>query len=248
VAKLTWVVVCMLAARSAAMAFNRLLDEDIDARNPRTRGRHLPAGLLSRGFTWGFTLVCGVVFLLAARMLNELCFYLAPLALAILFFYSYTKRFTSMSHMVLGFCLGMAPAAAWIAMTGSLDSGILLLTAAVTLWTAGFDIIYSCQDFDFDRDAGLHSIPARLGLAGALWTSRLMHVAMIAALVWLALTFSLGWLAWIGIVVVALVLLWEHSLVKPDDFSRVDAAFFIANGYVSILFFVFWSADIIWNR
>jgi 4-hydroxybenzoate polyprenyltransferase len=247
-AQLGWIVVCMVSARSAAMAFNRLLDAEIDARNPRTRTRHIPAGLLSTRFAWGFTILSGLVFLLAARALNPLCFYLAPLALAILFFYSFTKRFTSLSHLVLGFCLGIAPAAAWIAVTGSLDPRILMLTLAVTFWTAGFDIIYSCQDFEFDQTAGLYSIPARVGLAASLWIARLLHIAMVAALVWLIFAFSLGFAAWLGVVVVVAVLLWEHSLVRPNDFSRVNAAFFTANGYVSILFFLFWSADILWNR
>lgn len=245
--KVLWIVVSMVSARSAAMAFNRLLDADIDARNPRTQSRHLPAGLLSQGFAWGFTTVSAVVFLLAARALNDLCFYLAPVALAIVFFYSYTKRFTSLSHVVLGFSLGIAPSAAWIAMTGSLDARILWLTAAVTLWTAGFDIIYSCQDYAFDCDAGLHSIPARFGIARALWLSRAMHAAMVAALAMLVVSFALGVAAWLGIVAVVSVLLWEHSLVHANDLSRVNAAFFTANGYVSVLFFLFWSADILWK-
>jgi 4-hydroxybenzoate polyprenyltransferase len=245
--KLLWIVICMVSARSAAMAFNRLLDADIDARNPRTRSRHLPAGLLSSGFAWGFTTVSAVVFLLAARALNDLCFYLAPVALAVVFFYSYTKRFTSLSHVVLGFSLGIAPSAAWIAVTGSLDPRILWLTAAVTLWTAGFDIIYSCQDYAFDCDTGLHSIPARLGIARALWLSRAMHLAMVGALIALVVSFSLGTAAWLGILAVVAVLLWEHSLVHADDLSRVNAAFFTANGYVSVLFFLFWSVDILWK-
>jgi 4-hydroxybenzoate polyprenyltransferase len=245
--KLLWIVICMVSARSAAMAFNRLLDADIDARNPRTRSRHLPAGLLSSGFAWGFTTVSAVVFLLAARALNDLCFYLAPVALAVVFFYSYTKRFTSLSHVVLGFSLGIAPSAAWIAVTGSLDPRILWLTAAVTLWTAGFDIIYSCQDYAFDCDTGLHSIPARLGVARALWLSRAMHLAMVGALIALVVSFSLGTAAWLGILAVVAVLLWEHSLVHADDLSRVNAAFFTANGYVSVLFFLFWSVDILWK-
>lgn len=245
--KVLWIVVCMVSARSAAMAFNRLLDADIDARNPRTQSRHLPAGLLSQSFAWGFTTVSAVVFLLAARALNDLCFYLAPVALAIVFFYSYTKRFTSLSHVVLGFSLGIAPSAAWIAMTGSLDARILWLTAAVTLWTAGFDIIYSCQDYAFDCDAGLHSIPARFGIARALWLSRAMHAAMVAALAMLVASFALGVAAWLGIVAVVSVLLWEHSLVHANDLSRVNAAFFTANGYLSVLFFLFWSVDILWK-
>lgn len=246
--QLSWIVLCMVAARSAAMAFNRLLDADIDARNPRTSTRHLPAGLLSTRFAWGFTILSSIVFLLGARALNPLCFYLSPVALIILFFYSYTKRFTSFSHVVLGFCLGIAPAAAWIAVTGSLDPRILALTLAVTLWTAGFDIIYSCQDFAFDQQAGLHSMPARLGIAGALWVARAFHVGMLIALGWMVFALGLGVLSWLGIAAVAALLAWEHSLVRANDLSRVNAAFFTANGYVSILFFLFWSADILWNR
>ncbi len=246
--KLLWIVVCMVSARSAAMAFNRILDADIDARNPRTKGRHLPAGLLSMSFAWGFTFVSAGLFLVGARALNPLSFRLSPLALAVVLFYSYTKRFTSLSHIVLGFALGIAPSAAWIAMAGSLDPRILWLTAAVTLWTAGFDVIYSCQDHAFDCDAGLHSLPARFGIAKALWLARAMHVAMVAALVALVMAFGLGAAAWTGIAAVVAVLIWEHSLVRANDLSRVNAAFFTANGYVSVLFFVFWSIDIFWNR
>jgi 4-hydroxybenzoate polyprenyltransferase len=245
--KLLWIVVCMVAARSTAMAFNRVLDSDIDGRNPRTRMRHLPAGSLSRAFAWGFIAVWSVVFLFSARELNPLCFKLAPLALAILMFYSYTKRFTSLSHAVLGFSLGIAPAGAWIAMRGSLDPRILWLTAAVTLWTAGFDIIYSCQDYEFDVEAGLFSIPRRFGIPGALWISRLLHLGMLACLVMLVEAFALGALAWAGIAAVACLLLWEHRLVWPNDLSRVDAAFFTMNGYVSVIFFVFWATDIFWR-
>ena len=245
--KLLWIVVCMVAARSTAMAFNRVLDSDIDGRNPRTRMRHLPAGSLSRAFAWGFIAVWSVVFLFSARELNPLCFKLAPLALAILMFYSYTKRFTSLSHAVLGFSLGIAPAGAWIAMRGSLDPRILWLTAAVTLWTAGFDIIYSCQDYEFDVEAGLFSIPRRVGIPGALWISRLLHLGMLACLLMLVEAFALGALAWAGIAAVACLLLWEHRLVWPNDLSRVDAAFFTMNGYVSVIFFVFWATDIFWR-
>jgi len=246
--KFFWIVVCMVAARSTAMAFNRVLDADIDGRNPRTRMRHLPAGSLSRAFAWGFIAVWAVVFLFAARELNPLCFELAPVALAILMFYSYTKRFTSLSHAVLGFSLGIAPAGAWIAMRGSLDPRILWLTAAVTLWTAGFDIIYSCQDYEFDVEAGLFSIPRRFGVPGALWISRLLHLGMLLCLVMLVKAFALGGLAWAGIAAVACLLLWEHRLVWPNDLSRVDAAFFTMNGYVSVIFFVFWASDIFWRQ
>jgi 4-hydroxybenzoate polyprenyltransferase len=242
--KIAWIVVAMVGARSAAMAFNRLIDADIDARNPRTRLRHIPAGLLSAGFGWGFVAVSSLLFVLAAHELNILCFRLAPVALGIVFAYSFTKRFTSLSHVVLGFALGIAPAAAWIAIRGSLDARILWLTAAVTFWTAGFDIIYSCQDYEFDTDAGLFSLPRRLGVAGALVVSRLLHVAMLACLLALVSTLQLGALSLVGIAVVAALLVYEHRLVKPDDLSRVNAAFFTINGYVSVLFFLFWAADI----
>lgn len=241
--KLLWIVVAMVGARSAAMAFNRILDADIDARNPRTRMRHIPAGILSSRFAWGFTAVSVLVFLLAARELNPLCLKLAPVALAILFFYSFTKRFTTFSHLILGFSLGIAPAAAWIAVRGSLDLRILWLTAAVTFWTAGFDIIYSCQDYEFDSRTGLFSLPRRFGTAGALWIARSFHVAMIACLVLLSISFRLGLLSWLGIAAILALLLYEHSLVKANDLSRVNAAFFTVNGYVSVLFFVFWAAD-----
>jgi len=243
--KIIWIIVAMVSARSAAMAFNRVLDAAIDARNPRTRIRHLPAGLLSKGFTWGFTFAASVVFLYAARQLNPLCFLLAPAALAIVFFYSYTKRFTSFSHLILGFCLGIAPAAAWIAVRGALDARILWLTAAVTFWTAGFDIIYSCQDYEFDLAEGLFSLPRRLGIARALWVARFLHVSMLFCLLALAHTLHLRWLSLMGIAAVAGLLVYEHSLVKAGDLSRVDAAFFTLNGYVSVLFFTFWAAEVL---
>ena len=242
--KLGWIVLAMVAARSVAMAFNRVLDAGLDARNPRTKVRHLPAGLLSRGFAWGFILFWSVVFLYAARELNPLCFKLAPLALAVLMFYSFTKRFTSLSHLILGFCLGIAPAAAWIAIRGSLDARILWLTAAVTLWTAGFDIIYSCQDYEFDKEAGLFSLPRRFGIAGALWISRGLHAITWVCLLALRRAFGLGDIALGGNAAILLLLVWEQSLVKADDLSRVDAAFFTMNGYVSVIFFVFWASDI----
>jgi 4-hydroxybenzoate polyprenyltransferase len=246
--KLLWIVIAMVGARSAGMAFNRILDSAIDGRNPRTKMRHLPAGLLSAGFAWGFLIVMAGILVLAAAMLGPLCVYLSPLALAIVLGYSYTKRFTSWSHVVLGFALGIAPAAAWIAVSGSLDPRILWLTAAVTFWTAGFDMIYSCQDFEFDRGAELHSVPKRLGIAGALTLSRFLHMAMLICLVMLLQSFSLGMLGAAGIAIVAVLLVYEHSLVKADDLSRVNAAFFTVNGYVSVLFFVFWAADVWYAR
>lgn len=241
---LLWTIVAMVGARSAAMAFNRLVDADIDARNPRTRLRALPAGVLSRGFTWGFVAASSAVFLLAAAELNSLCLRLAPLALAIVFFYSFTKRFTSFSHLVLGFSLGIAPAAAWIAVRGSLDPRILLLTGAVTFWTAGFDVIYACQDYDFDGREALCSVPRRLGIPAALLAARALHALMIACLVALVVTLHLGVLALSGVAAVVALLSYEHTLVKPHDLSRVNAAFFTMNGYVSVLFLVFWAADI----
>jgi 4-hydroxybenzoate polyprenyltransferase len=246
-AKIGWIVVAMVGARSAAMAFNRLIDAGIDGRNPRTRMRHLPAGVLTRGFTWGFVTVSALVFVFAAGELNPLCFRLAPAALGVVFFYSFTKRFTSFSHLVLGFALGVAPAAAWIAIRGSLDPRILWLTAAVTFWTAGFDVIYACQDYEFDSVEGLFSLPRRLGIAGALRVARLFHVLMIACLLALVSSLGLGALSLAGVAAVTGLLIYEHRLVKANDLSRVDAAFFTMNGYVSMLFFVFWAADVLWK-
>src|SRR5512133_492608 len=202
-AKLGWIAVAMVGARSAAMAFNRLVDSDIDARNPRTRSRHLPAGMLSRGFAWAFVVATSAVFFLAAWALNPLCLRLAPLALALVFFYSFTKRFTSFAHLVLGFSLGIAPAAAWIAVRGELDPRILWLTGAVTFWTAGFDVIYSCQDFEFDREEGLFSMPRRLGIGGALRIAQVLHVLMIGCLLALVHSLQLGVLALAGVAAVA---------------------------------------------
>jgi 4-hydroxybenzoate polyprenyltransferase len=242
--KLAWIVVAMVGARSAAMAFNRLVDATIDGRNPRTKMRHLPAGMLSRGFSWGFVAAASMLFFAAAAALNPLCLMLAPVALAIVFFYSFTKRFTSFSHLVLGFSLGIAPAAAWIAVRGSLDPRILWLTAAVTFWTAGFDVIYSCQDFDFDRAEGLFSVPRVLGIAGALRVAQALHILMIVCLLALVHSLHLGALAVAGVAAIVTLLIYEHSLVKADDLSRVNAAFFTMNGYVSVLFLIFWAADI----
>jgi len=246
--KLVWIVVAMVGARSAAMAFNRLIDAEIDARNPRTRMRHIPAGVLSSAFGWGFVAVSSLVFLYGARELNPLCFRLAPVALGVVFFYSFTKRLTAFSHLVLGFSLGIAPAAAWIAVRGSLDPHILWLTAAVMFWTAGFDIIYACQDYEFDVAQRLFSLPRRIGVARALRASQLLHVLMIVCLLALVKELGLGGLSLAGTGAVALLLIYEHSLVKPDDLSRVNAAFFTMNGWVSVLFFVFWAADVLFLR
>lgn len=246
--KLLWIVVAMVGARSAAMTFNRILDAGVDARNPRTRTRHIPAGILSKTFAWCFLAVSVAVFLIAARVLNPLCLKLAPVALAIVFFYSFTKRFTAFSHLILGFALGVAPTAAWIAIRGSLEARILWLTAAVTLWTAGFDVIYACQDYEFDASEGLFSIPRRFGIGGALWIARLFHLSMLGCLLALVVSFDLGPFSLAGVAAVAALLAYEHRLVRADDLSRIDAAFFTVNGYVSVLFFFFWAADMLLIR
>jgi 4-hydroxybenzoate polyprenyltransferase len=240
-----WIVTAMVAARSAAMTFNRIADVKFDALNPRTRARALPARHLTLGFAAGFTAVsCGVL-LLAAYKLNPLALKLSPLVLALLLGYSYTKRFTSWSHVVLGACLGLSPVAAWIALRGDVEPGVLLLGAAVMFWVAGFDLIYACQDVDFDRHQGLLSIPARYGVRTALWLSGAMHVAMLALLIVAARMENLGWLAFTGLALVAALLAYEHGLVRPSDLSRVNAAFFTLNGYVSVLFFVTWAGDLL---
>lgn len=240
-----WIVVAMVGARSAAMTFNRIVDIRYDAANPRTAGRALPTGVLSLRFAWMFTVASSAVLLLAAWELNRLAFKLAPAVLAILFLYSYVKRFSAWSHLLLGFCLGMAPAAAFIAIRGTLDWRIGILSAAVMLWVAGFDIIYACQDVAFDQRVGLHSLPARWGIAPALQVSLSLHVVMIGLLLWLARLVGLGWIAHSGLAVVGALLLYEHSLVKPNDLSKINAAFFTVNGYIGILLLLFWGADIL---
>jgi 4-hydroxybenzoate polyprenyltransferase len=246
--QIAWIIVAMVGARSAAMTMNRIADLDYDRRNPRTANRALPTGRLSVGFAWAFTIVASALLVVAAWQLNPLALKLSPVALAILFLYSYTKRFTSLSHFVLGFCLGISPAAAWIAIRGSLDLRMLILCAAVTLWVGGFDVLYACQDVEFDKSARLYSIPKRFGIARALLIARGMHIVMVGLLVWLALSFRLGWLAWAGIAVVAALLIYEHSLVKHDDLSKINAAFFTVNGYISLLFLLFWGAAAVLTR
>jgi 4-hydroxybenzoate polyprenyltransferase len=246
--QILWIVVAMVAARSAAMTVNRIVDMRYDRDNPRTKMRALPAGTLSISFAWVFTLCAVAVFFLAAWQLNTMALELAPLALLILFFYSYTKRFTSWSHVFLGFALGISPAAAWIAITSSLDWRMLILCAAVTLWVGGFDVLYACQDVQFDVEAGLFSVPKRFGVANALLISRAMHVGVVILLSWLAASFGLPWPAWVGIGVVAALLAYEHSLVKANDLSKLNAAFFAVNGYISMLFLLFWGAAVaVWR-
>ena len=242
--QLFWIVVAMVGARSAAMSFNRIADLRLDAANPRTATRALPAGLLSVRFTAVFTVASAGLLVLAAYQLNPLCFQLSPVALVLLFLYSYTKRFTWLTHLMLGLCLGVAPAAAWIAVRGSLDWPILLLSAAVALWVAGFDIIYACQDLEFDRQASLFSLPQRLGIRRALQVSGLLHLLMLGLLVALAAVLNLGWISLLGVAIVAALLAYEHHLVKPHDLSRINAAFFTVNGYISLLFFLFWALDL----
>ena len=242
VRQFVWIVVAMVAARSAAMTVNRIVDLQYDRENPRTNKRALATGELSVSFAWMFTLIATVVFSVAAWQLNRLALELAPLALAILFFYSFTKRFTNWSHLFLGFALGISPAAAWIAVTGRLDLRILILCAAVTLWVGGFDVLYACQDVDYDRRAGLFSVPKRFGISRALWIAQAMHVGVVTLLAWLAWSLALPWPAWAGVAVVAALLAYEHSLVKANDLSKLDAAFFAVNGYISLLFLLFWGA------
>lgn len=245
--KILWITLAMVGARSTAMAFNRIADFKYDALNPRTRSRALPAGILSKGFVWAFTIISAALFFLAASMLNRLTLLLAPVALASILLYSFTKRWTSLSHIVLGWCLSIAPTGAWIAVRGTLDSPVpLLLSLVVLLWTAGFDVLYACQDYEFDVAAGLHSIPRRFGISRSLWISRLFHVATFIALLALYWTTQLGPLALLGVLATGALLLFQHRLVRADDLSRLNAAFFTTNAFVSvILFLTFGSAAII---
>ena len=245
---LSWIVVCMVSARSAAMAFNRLADSEIDAVNPRTAMRAIPKGELSRGFVLSFTILASGVFLFGAAMLNRLTLELAPVALIIVLAYSYMKRITRWSHLVLGLALGIAPSAAWIAVRGSLDPRALLLTAIVILWVGGFDVLYACQDFEHDRKAGLNSVPQAFGLAGAFWIARAMHLGMAVLLFVLLHVFGLGIIARVGMAVVLILLAYEHSIISPNDLRRMNAAFFTLNGVISVVFFVSVAADILHRR
>jgi 4-hydroxybenzoate polyprenyltransferase len=243
--QLVWIVVAMVAARSAAMAFNRLADASIDAANPRTRSRALPAGTLTRGPVAMFVIASSAIFVLAAWQLNRLSFMLSPVALGVVLLYSYTKRFTRWSHLVLGFALGIAPSAAWIGVRGSFDPRILLLTAAVTFWVGGFDVLYACQDYDFDRQEGLHSIPRYFGIEKSLWLARIFHVVMLLLLLAFVHEFGLGRLSLAGVLTVGLLLAYEHSLVSANDLSKLNAAFFTMNGVISVVFFGFVAGDLL---
>jgi 4-hydroxybenzoate polyprenyltransferase len=244
---LGWILVAMITARSCAMAFNRWADADLDAANPRTSNRAIPAGLLSREFVLGFTILMGLGFIIAAAELNRLTLCLAPLVLIVLLGYSYMKRLTRWSHLVLGLALGLAPSAAWIAVRGSLDPRILVLTVAVMLWVGGFDVLYACQDFEHDRQAGLHSIPQSLGIPAAFRTARLMHLAMLALLVVFGYLFHFGIAGWLGIAAAGFLLTYEHAIVSPQDMRRLNAAFFTMNGVIATVFLFFVAADI-WLR
>ncbi len=245
---LLWIVVCMVSLRTAAMAFNRLVDTEIDRINPRTATRALPAGLLSKGFVAAFTVLSLAVFVGAAAMLNHLTLLLSPVAIAVVLAYSYMKRITRWSHLVLGLALGIAPSAAWIAVRGGLDPRIIVLTGAVLLWVAGFDVLYACQDFEHDRTNGLHSVPQSFGLQGAFLLARTMHLLMLALLGWLIVLFHLGPIAVGGVVVVALLLLYEHSLISPRDLRRMNAAFFTLNGVISVVFFCAVATDVLLRK
>jgi 4-hydroxybenzoate polyprenyltransferase len=244
---LAWILVAMITARCCAMAFNRWADADLDAANPRTRTRAIPAGLLSRQFVLGFTILMGLGFVLASAELNRLTLVLAPVVLVVLLGYSYMKRVTRWSHLVLGVALGLAPSAAWIAVRGSLDARIIVLTGAVMLWVGGFDVLYACQDYEHDRSAGLYSIPQSLGIPAAFRAARLMHSAMLCLLVWFGYLFSFGTAGWLGVAAVALLLAYEHAIVSPGDLRRLNAAFFTMNGVIAMVFLAFVAADV-WLR
>ena len=236
--QMVWITLAMFGARSTAMAFNRIADKEFDARNPRTKQRAIPAGALSVGFVWAFTIVSATIFFIAAAMLNRLTLLLAPVALLSVMLYSYTKRWTHLSHLVLGWCLAIAPTGAWIAVRGALDSPVpFLLSLVVLLWTAGFDVLYACQDFEFDRETGLHSIPERIGIARALWIARLFHAQAFSTLVALFLITHLGPLALIGVIATGVLLIYQHTLVRADDLRRLNAAFFTTNAFVSLILF-----------
>jgi len=247
--QIAWIIIAMVGARSAAMAFNRLADRKIDARNPRTAMRALPSGALSVSFVWLFTIVSAMLFLLAAAMLNRLTLILAPIALASVLLYSLTKRWTQLSHIVLGWCLSIAPTGAWIAVRGQIGSPLpLLLSLVVLLWTAGFDVLYACQDYEFDRAERLHSIPARFGIERALWISRGLHAIAFLSLIWLYRLSGLGPLALAGVVVTGVLLVYQHRLVRANDLSRLNAAFFTTNAFVSVILLVTFGSAVFVQR
>jgi len=247
--QIVWIIAAMVGARSTAMAFNRIADKDYDARNPRTKMRAIPAGILSTGFVWGFTIISAAILFVSAAMLNRLTLLLSPVALASIVLYSYTKRWTLLSHLVLGWCLAIAPTGAWIAVRGAIDSPIpLLLSLVVMLWTAGFDVLYACQDFEFDRREGLYSIPARFGIARSLWIARTLHAGAFAALVALYFLTNLGAIALLGVIATGALLIYQHTLVRADDLSRLNAAFFTTNAFVSVILFITFGSAVFLTR
>ncbi len=246
-AEIGWILLAMVGARSAAMAFNRLVDLPFDARNPRTANRALPQKQLTPTFVVTFIVASSALFVYAASQLNRLALLLSPLALSIIFLYSYTKRYTWWTHLFLGMALACAPIGAWVALRGSISQTALILGFAVVLWVAGFDVIYSCQDVEFDRSQPIHSIPKRFGVAGALWISGFLHLLMVLILAYLFQAEGLGFLSFAGLTVVSLLLAYEHSLVRPTDLSRANTAFFTINGWISILLFVTVMIDLLWN-
>ncbi|MDH3453652.1 MAG: 4-hydroxybenzoate octaprenyltransferase [Desulfuromonadales bacterium] len=242
-AQVLWICLAMVGARTGAMGLNRIIDARIDADNPRTAERHLPAGKVALGEAWLLVLGAFALLLLAAWMLNPLCLKLAPVAIFFLVLYSYCKRFTAMAHVVLGLCLASAPVGAWIALRGDIGWPVLVLGLAVLFWVAGFDIFYALQDYEFDRNKGLFSIPSRFGVERSFQITRLFHMVMVALLVMLCFSKGLGFIYLLGVAVVAGLLIYEHRLVHPDDLSRLDAAFFNMNGYISVTIFLFTLAD-----
>jgi 4-hydroxybenzoate polyprenyltransferase len=243
-AKVAWILVAMVGARSSAMAFNRWADAELDAANPRTNMRAIPAGLLTRRFVLGFAVLTAAMFVLAAAELNRLTLALSPLVLVVLWGYSYLKRVTRWSHLGLGVALGLAPSAAWIAVRGELDARIVVLTAAVALWAGGFDVLYACQDYEHDRAAGLHSLPQSVGIPAAFWAARGMHLLMLGLLIWFGALFHFGSVGWMGIATVGLLLAYEHALVSPKDLRRMNAAFFTMNGVIAMVFLGFVAGDL----
>ncbi|OQY19146.1 MAG: 4-hydroxybenzoate octaprenyltransferase [Desulfobacteraceae bacterium 4572_35.1] len=244
-AQILWICLAMVGARSGAMGLNRLLDARIDALNPRTAERHIPAGRVAIWEAWLFVIVSFALLVFSAYMLNPLCFYLSPIALFFLALYSFAKRFTAYAHMVLGLCLGAAPVGAWIAVRGDISVSVVLIGLAVLLWVAGFDILYAMQDLDFDREHELHSIPAKLGEEASFYLVRLFHIGMIVMLLLATPGSNLGWIYLLGVATVAAMLFYEHTLVKPGDLSKMDAAFFTMNGYISVTLFAFVLLDVI---
>ena len=246
--QLLFIILAMVGARTAAMAMNRLIDADIDAKNPRTATRAIPAGLLSKGAVFGAIVLSVALLLWSAAMLNPLCLKLSPIALGFLVLYSYCKRFTALAHIVLGLCLAAAPIGAWVALTGKIELPAIVLGLIVLFWVSAFDMLYALQDLEYDRSVGLHSIPVALGVNGSLWLSRLFHLITVGLLVWLIVLLGLGPWFWAGSAVMAAMLLYEHWLLRGGDLTKLDAAFFTMNGYISLTFLAATAADVFLGR